>query len=100
VQVAQGPATATPERRDFIPRVAGASNSGGASSTSPSDGDDSSGGGNALNFAVIAGAIGIIGISLLAIVLIGAFAVWRIFIRQVDDALDPVTYVDDQTRYQ
>ena len=53
------------------------------------------GSGNALSLAVIAGSIGIIGISLLGIVLIGAFAVWRIFMRQVDDVLDPGYYPDD-----
>lgn len=101
-QMALGPATATPERRDAIPQVAAASNSGNNASRSSGDGGDASasGGGNVMSFALIAGSIGIIGIGLLGIVLIGAFAVWRIFIRQVDDALDPLAYPDDQTHYQ
>ena len=89
-KVAQRRATATPEPRSSIPR-------GG--NTSDSSGDGSSAG-NGLSLAVILGSVGIIGISLLGIVLIGGFAIWRIFMRQVDDALDPTYYPDDQSPYQ
>lgn len=91
VSVAQRRATSTPEPRPAIPNIANTTDSGG---------DSGSGGGGGLSVAFILGSIGIIGISLLGILLIGGFAVWRIFMRQVDDALDPTYYPDDQTRYQ
>ena len=62
--------------------LGGATGSGNGAGNNANSG---SGSGNAISFAVIAGSVGIIGISLLGIVLIGAFAVWRIFRRQVND---------------
>jgi hypothetical protein len=89
VRVAEHGATPTPEPRPLIPNIGGTTDaSGRASGASP------------FSLAVILGSIGIIGISLLGIVLIGGFAVWRIFMRQVDDALDPNYFPDDQTHYQ
>src|SRR5581483_417038 len=82
--VAQKGSAATPEPRPLIPQIGGTSSS-----------DTNSGGGNVFSFAVIAGSLGIIGLSLLGILLVGGFAVWRIFMRQVDDALDPTYYPDD-----
>ncbi len=89
-EVSQRRATPTPERRSKIPQ-------GGSTNDSNSGGSDS---GNGVSLALILGSVGIIGVSLLGIVLIGGFAIWRIFMRQVDDALDPAYYPDDQTRYQ
>ncbi len=89
-KVAQRRATPTPEPRSFIPQGGNTNNSS----------NDASGGGNGLSLAVILGSVGIIGISLLGIVLIGGFAIWRIFMRQVDDALDPTYSPDDQSPYQ
>jgi hypothetical protein len=88
-KLSQRQATPTPEARPFIPRIAGSS-----------DASASDTGGSGLSPLVIFGALGIVGISLLGIVLIGGFAVWRIFMRQVDDALDPAYYPDDQQRHQ
>jgi hypothetical protein len=93
--VAKNEITATPVPRAVIPQFFGSINSSGGSDSS---GDGSGGSGNFISLAVIAGAVGIIGLSLLGIVLIGGFAVWRIFMRQVDDALDPTYYPDDQIR--
>jgi hypothetical protein len=92
VSVSQRRATATPEPRALIPLV------GGTGNTNASGSPDNSGG-NPISFAVIAGSVGIIAISLLGMVLIGGFAVWRLFMRQVDDALDPVYNPDDQSHY-
>jgi len=86
-------ATATPERRAAIPTL-----DNGNSVNSSNDSGNSSGGG--LSLAVIVGSIGIIGVSLLGILLIGGFAVWRIFMRQMDDALDPAYDPNDQNQYQ
>jgi hypothetical protein len=90
VTLAQRPATATPQPRLFVPDVAGASDSG----------SNAGGGVNGISLAVILGSVGIIGVSLLGILLIGGFAVWRLFMRQVDDALDPTYHPDDQTHYR
>lgn len=89
LSVASARATTPPQLHPNIPGFGGAddSNSGGS-------------GGNTIPLAAIIGAIGIIGISLLGIILIGGFAVWRIFFRQVEDALDPNYYPDDQSHYQ
>ncbi len=89
-KLSQRPATATPQARPIIPHIAGSGDS------SASDAANGAG----LSLAVILGAIGIVGISLLGMVLIGGFVVWRIFSRQVDDALDPAYYPDDQQPYQ
>lgn len=88
----------TPRVNPVIPQFNGGSGStdGGANLAG---GGGGSGGANTLSLAVIAGSIGIIGLSALGIVLIGAFAVWRIFMRQVDDALDPAYSPDDQFPY-
>ncbi|MBI4673475.1 MAG: hypothetical protein HY741_17620 [Chloroflexi bacterium] len=88
--VAKNRVTATPEARPFIPTIVGSTDGGG--------GDAGSGG--SLSIVMVVGAVGIIGISLLGMVLIGGFAVWRIFMRQVDDALDPPYYPDDQAHFQ
>lgn len=88
--VASNRATVVPEVRKFIPK-GGTDDASGAAATT---------GANGLSLAVILGSAGIIALSLLGIVLIGGFAIWRIFIRQVDDALDPTYYSDDQTHYQ
>ncbi len=89
--VARKGATATPEARPFIPRIGGGTEGGG---------DDNASGGNWLSLAAIFGAVGIVGISLLGIVVIAGFAAWRIFNHQVDDALDPQYPSDDQNYYQ
>ncbi len=88
--VAQKRATATPEARPFIPQIGDGTNTGGGEG----------GGGGGLPILMVAGALGIVGIGLIGIVLIGGFAVWRIFLRQVDDALDPTYYPDDQGQHQ
>lgn len=88
--VAQKRATATPEARPFIPQIDDGTNTGGGEG----------GGGGGLPILMVAGALGIVGIGLIGIVLIGGFAVWRIFLRQVDDALDPTYYPDDQGQHQ
>lgn len=100
--VAQARATATPRTIARIPNAAGSSGSssssgsgGGSSPSAPSEPS----GGNTLSFAVIAASVGVIGISLLGILLVVGFAVWRLFMRQVDDALDP-TYPDDPSHYR
>jgi hypothetical protein len=96
--VALDNSTATPTARHSIPsgNTTISDNSGNTIAASNSN----SGGDSALSFAVIAGSVGIIGIALLGIVLIGGFVVWRIFRREVDDALDPAYYPDDQIPYQ
>lgn len=100
-QVAKVGTTATPERRAAIPQINSGNSAGRTSNTTESiSGSAAGGGANALSFAVIAGAVGIIGISLLGILGIGGFFVWRLFNRQVDDALDPAYYPDEQGRYQ
>lgn len=86
--VAQRVERATPAPRSFIPQVGGSADSGDASD------------GGLPSLLVIVGGIGIIAVSLLGILLIGGFAVWRIFMRQVDDALDPTFYPDDQPPYR
>lgn len=88
-QVALKQSPATPQPRRIIPQVEAAKEGG----------DAGSGGGNTLSLAVVLGSVGIIALSVLGILLIGGFAVWRIFMRQVDDALDP-TYVDDQPPFR
>lgn len=88
--------TDTPAPRAIIPQVSLASNDGvgGASASDPSSAGASAAG-NSLSLAVVLGSIGIIGISALGIVLVGAFVVWRLFVRQVDQALDPA-YLPDE----
>lgn len=92
--VAQNVAEATPEPRAIIPRVSIAGNSDAGGSV------DNSGGGNTISVPVIVASVGIIGISLLGMLLIGGFAVWRLFMRQVDDALDPAYNPDDPSHYR
>jgi|GEM_PF-746771 hypothetical protein len=94
--VAQKAPTGTPQPRPFIPTVVGANDAGGGGGNSASSGGS---GGNLLSLVAVFGAIGIIGLSLLGIVLIGGFAIWRIFMRQVDDALDPTYSPDDPNQY-
>lgn len=93
-RVSEARATQTPLARAVIPNIAGGTNN---------DSGDNSGGGSGgvggLSLAVVLGGVGIIGASLLGILLIGGFAVWRLLMRQVDDALDPSYYPEDQTRY-
>lgn len=98
ISVAEARETNTPTARRVIPSAGSGNTTAAAANTT--NASDSGGSGNALSFTVIAGSIGIIGISLLGILLVGGFAVYRIFIRQVDDALDPTYYPDDQTHYQ
>jgi len=100
VSVAQERSSGTPRAIARIPNAAGGNSGSAANSTGTSDSaaNDSSGGG-VFSLAVIATSVGIIGISLLGILLVGAFVVWRLFMRQVDDALDP-TYPDDPTQYR
>jgi hypothetical protein len=92
--VAKNEISATPPPRPVIPQAFGSTNNSGGGDNS--SGGGSGGKGNALSLAVIAGAVGVIGLALLGIILIGGFVVWRIFVRQVDDALDPTYYPDDQ----
>ncbi len=91
-QVAQTGPSATPERRAAIPNIDSGSNAERSSSVASLN--DSSSGSNAISLAVILGSVGIIGISLLGIIIVGGFVVWRLFFRQVEDALDPNSYQD------
>jgi hypothetical protein len=91
--VAKIEVTLTPPPRGIIPQTLG---SIGTSSSDNNPGSSPAGGGNAISVAVIAGSVGIISLSLLGIVLIGGFAVWRIFMRQADHTLDSPYYPDDQ----
>lgn len=91
LSVSQRRPTPTPEARAFIPRIGGGDDSGGG---------ENSGGNTVLSVAMIFGALGIVGVSLLGIFIIGGFAVWRIFNRQVDDALDPNYYPEDPNQHQ
>jgi hypothetical protein len=93
--VAQRGPTATPLPRPVIPTIVGPDDSGASGSSSASNG-----GTNVFSLAAILGAVGIIGISLLGIMILIGFAVWRIFARQVDIALDPNDAPDDQNYYQ
>ncbi len=90
----------TPRPLRLIPQNPGGTNPGSGGSSGNASGGSSGGEGNVLSFAVIATSVGIIGISLLGIVLIGGFVIWRLFMRQVDDALDPNYYPDDQVHFQ
>lgn len=92
--IAQKRPTGTPPPRAVIPTIV-SSNDGGQGG-----GSSSAGGGNLFSMAAILGAVGIIGISLLGIVVIAGFAAWRIFARQVDIALDPNDSPDDSNYYQ
>ncbi len=91
--VAQKKPTTTPQPRPAIPTLV-SSNAGGQG------GDDSGSGGGLFSIAALLGAAGIIGIGLLGIIGIVGFAIWRIFARQVDIALDPNDSPDDQQYYQ
>lgn len=89
--------TNTPAPRAQIPQVALSPNDGVGGSGS-SNGSTTSGGGGSnspLSLAVVLGSIGIIGVSALGLLLVGGFVVWRLFMRQMDDALDP-TFVPDE----
>lgn len=88
--VAKNRATGTPQPRPIIPQIGGGIDAGGGEG----------GGSGGMSIVMVAGALGIIGISLFGMVLIGGFAVWRIFLRQVDDALDPTYYPDDRGHSQ
>lgn len=100
-QIARVAVTATPEKRAAIPQLGtGSSGSRAGGNSDAISGNSSGGSTGAISLAVIAGSIGIIGISLLGILVIGGFIIWRLFIRQVDDALDPAYSPDDQGRYQ
>lgn len=98
-QVARLAASPTPEKRAAIPQL-GSGNSASRSSNSSelAAGNPGGDGGSVFSFAVIAGSIGVIGISLLGILLIGGFVIWRLFVRQVDDALDPAYNPDRRGR--
>jgi hypothetical protein len=99
-QVAVAEPDATRERRGNIPTL---DDNGNISRTSsnPSGSTNNSPGPNAMSLAVILGSVGIIGISLLGILLVGGFVIWRLFFRQVDDALDPnYYYPDDPQKYR
>jgi len=91
--VAQKRPTGTPPPKRVIPTIV-ASNDGGQ------DGASNAGGGNLFPLAAIFGAVGIIAFSLLGIVAVGGFALWRIFTRRGGSAFEPQEASDDQNYYQ
>lgn len=82
--------TASPEPRPFIPLAdpnVDGSNSGGGTS-----------GASILSLVVILGSLGFVLLSALGIVLILAFAFWRLFVRPVGGTLDSTHYSDEAGR--
>lgn len=89
VSSAKKEATSTPQARPLIPRIGGGSDAGGSGE-----------GGSMLPILAVVGIVGVVGIGLLVALAVGGFLVWRMFNRQVDDAIDPNYYPDDQNYYQ
>jgi hypothetical protein len=81
--VAQNIVEATREQRRSIPQIG----SNSVSEARPSRSGELAGV-VTLSPIMIVGLVGVVGVGVLAVLLIGGFVVWRLFVRQVDDALD------------